>query len=201
MKCYLCNHPAKFLCPCIERRLPICKTHMKSHIKESGGHVFEFLPEILKNSISSKVKAELHFLKKNATFKSSGLIGEIRIRYQQDLKGQNRDLQSEYLQRISDEISQIRETTRIALQDIGRAIDSVKCKKENCELTAQFVEFILLDLKKSVFLCPMLNRLEELMKSISPKMLKIGDVEYAGQVVDGKANGRGIVVHNTCVFE
>ena len=47
----------------------------------------------------------------------------------------------------------------------------------------------------------MLNRLEELMKSISPKMLKIGDVEYAGQVVDGKANGRGIVVHNTCVFE
>jgi len=32
-------------------------------------------------------------------------------------------------------------------------------------------------------------------------MLKIGDVEYAGQVVDGKANGRGIVVHNTCVFE
>jgi len=47
----------------------------------------------------------------------------------------------------------------------------------------------------------MLNRLEELMKSISPKMLKIGDVEYAGQVVDGKANGRGIVVHKTCVFE
>jgi len=126
---------------------------MKSHIKESGGHVFEFLPEILKNSISSKVKAELHFLKKNATFKSSGLIGEIRIRYQQDLKGQNRDLQSEYLQRISDEISQIRETTRIALQDIGRAIDSVKCKKENCELTAQFVEIMLLYLKKSVFLC------------------------------------------------
>ena len=74
MKCYLCNHPAKFLCSCIERRLPICHTHMKSHIKESGGYVFEFLPEILKNSISPKVKAELYFLKKNATLKSSGLI-------------------------------------------------------------------------------------------------------------------------------
>ena len=68
MKCCLCNKPAKFLCSCVERKLPICYTHMKSHIRESGRHVFDFLPEILKNSMLAKVKAELHFLKKNIKF-------------------------------------------------------------------------------------------------------------------------------------
>ena len=99
---------------------------MKSHIKKSGGHVFEFLPEILKKSIFSKIKAELHLLKKNAILKSSGLIGEIRIRSQKNQNEKNRELQSEYLKRIDDEISQIRKNTTVALQEIEKAINSVK---------------------------------------------------------------------------
>ena len=201
MKCYLCNKPAKFLCSCVERKFQICYTHMKSHIRESNGHVFEFFPEILKNYISSKVRAELHLLKKNVMLKSSNLIGNIQFSYQQDLQGQKRELQSEYLQRMSVEISQIRETTRIELQGLNRAMESTKNKQENYELTAKLVEMMLFDLKKSKFLSPLLSRLEELVKSISPKMLQISNIEYVGQVVNGKAKGRGKSALEGGVFE
>jgi len=174
---------------------------MKSHIKESSGHVFEFLPEIFKNSIFSKIQAELHFLKKNAILKSSGLIEEIRIRFQQDLNEKNRDLKSEYFQRMGEEISQIRETTRAELQEIVKAMNSVKCKQENYELTAEFVEIILLDLKKSKFLSPLLSQLEEVKKSISSKILQISDTKYVGRVMNGKAKGRGIGTNQRGVFE
>ena len=142
MKCCLCNNPAEISCSCIEQKLLICYKHMKSHIRESGSHVFEFLPKVLKHSISAKIKVELHFLKKNAIAKSSDLIGSIRTRHLQDLQKQNRGLPSEYLQRISSEISQIRETTRISLREIEKAIDSTKYKQENYELTIEFLEII-----------------------------------------------------------